>query len=699
MAKEGKDESLLNDLVAKSETIDGITIHEYVELLKEDARPARTAYQRAFDMIEGAGKKKFKEFKKDLIRYDFFSALDEQGYTADSVFGLEKNLMELVNHFKGAALKLGAEKRVLLMHGPVGSAKSTIARLIKKGLEEYSMIHPLFSLEWIGLGPFGKAEVMKNNIVVDRKVLFDQVCQMHEDPIKLLSQENRKAILRDINEANKGKEMLYEVEIDGDLCPHCRFNYTMLMKHYNGDWNEIMKHVRINRIFLSEADRIGIGTFQPRDEKNQDSTELTGNIDYRKIATIGSDSDPRAFNFDGELCIANRGIVEFIEILKLETAFLYDLLGASQEHLIKPKKKALTYIDEIILGHTNEEEFRKLQNNPEMEAFRDRTKRIDIPYNVKLSNEIAIYEKDYNKRKVSKHIAPHTLEMVAMWAILTRLDSPKEEASGTLSRMQKLRLYNGEHLPKYTEDTVKKLKEDTEREGLDGISPRFIQNAIYEAITGIDLECVNPFQVIGKLKNDLKTSTLINSEEDKKDFAKFLDDIEGEYEEIIKDEIQRAISADEDEMQELCDKYLLNIKSFCRKEKIRNPITGKDEVADENFMKSIEDFVPVEDSNTDGYRSGLLSYIGSLQVGDDPQKFKYDSNTELRKAFEKKLFEEKKESINFQKIWLGDEDDEGKTKINKILNRLKTQFDYCDVCAHDVLEYVAGIFAKGDANK
>src|SRR5438045_8967768 len=124
------------------------------------------------------------------------------------------------------------------------------------------------------------------------------------------------------------------------------------MDMYGGDWKKVMDHVKVKRLILSEKDRRGIGTFQPKDEKNQDSTELTGDINYRKIAEFGSDSDPRAFNFDGELNIANRGLRESIEALKLDVAFLYDLLGASQEHKIKPKKFAQTDIDEVILGHS-----------------------------------------------------------------------------------------------------------------------------------------------------------------------------------------------------------------------------------------------------------------------------------------------------------------------------------------------------------
>ena len=213
-----------------------------------------------------------------------------------------------------------------------------------------------------------------------------------------------------------------------------------------------MEDVRVRRLILSEQDRIGIGTFQPKDEKNQDATELTGDINYRKIAEYGTESDPRAFNFDGEFNIANRGIIEFIEVLKLDVAFLYDLLGASQEHKIKPKKFAQTDIDEVIIGHTNEPEYKKLQSNEFMEALRDRTVKIDVPYVTRLADEIKIYEKDYNSRKVrGKRLAPHTLEVAAMWAVLTRLEEPKnagldaDAEAQALQRQDPARLHRGQH--------------------------------------------------------------------------------------------------------------------------------------------------------------------------------------------------------------------------------------------------------------
>ena len=273
-------------------------------------------------------------------------------------------------------------------------------------------------------------------------------CPMHEEPLHLIPQEWRPRVYPEISPPESG----YAIPDTGDLCPACRFVYKDLMTEYKGDWEKVLQHIRVRRLTLSEKDRIGIGTFQPKDEKNQDSTELTGDINYRKIAEYGSDSDPRAFNFDGEFNIANRGIIEFVEILKLDVAFLYDLLGATQEHKIKPKKFPQTDIDEVIIGHTNEPEYKKLQSNEFMEALRDRTVKIDIPYITRLAEEVKIYEQDYNSHKIrGKHIAPHTLEMAAMWA---RADpaggaeeaqpDPGPEAEA-LQRQDPARLHRGQH--------------------------------------------------------------------------------------------------------------------------------------------------------------------------------------------------------------------------------------------------------------
>ena len=507
------------------------TFADYLDIVRQNPKVTRTAYQRLYDMILSHGTEEVIVNKEKRVRYKFFDDLDCDGQ--DAIFGLERTLMNLVNILKSAAHRYGTERRVLLLHGPVGSSKSTIARLLKKGLEHYSRTDDgaLYTYGWREEGLDG------SETFVD--------CPMHEEPLHLIP----------AGVPPRGPRVAQRRRVDGRRLPgDDRGGPLPLLppdvqradgQRYDGDWSKVLGDIRVRRLILSEQDRIGIGTFQPKDEKNQDATELTGDINYRKIAEYGTESDPRAFNFDGEFNIANRGIIEFIEVLKLDVAFLYDLLGASQEHKIKPKKFAQTDIDEVIIGHTNEPEYKKLQSNEFMEALRDRTVKIDVPYVTRLSDEIQIYEKDYNSRKVrGKKIAPHTLEVAAMWAVLTRLEEPKNAG---LTLLQKLKLYNGKTLPGFTEDNIKELREEAEREGMHGISPRYVQDKISNALVAhADERSVNPFMVLNELEAGLKHHSLINSEEVRKHYKHLLSVVKEEYEDIVKNEVQRAIAADED---------------------------------------------------------------------------------------------------------------------------------------------------------
>ena len=300
-------------------------------------------------------------------------------------------------------------------------------------------------------------------------------------------------------------------------------------------------------------------------------------------------------------------------MLKLDVAFLYDLLGACQEHKIKPKKFPQTDIDEVIIGHTNEPEYRKLQNNEFMEALRDRTVKIDVPYITKLSEEIKIYEKDYNSERIrGKHIAPHTIEMASMWAVLTRLEEPKK---ANLTLLQKLKLYDGKTLPGYTEDCVKELRKEAVREGMDGISPRYIQDKISNALGDNELTgCVNPFMVLNELESGLRHHSLIKSDEQRKKFRELLSVVKHEYEDIVKNEVQRAISADEEAIGRLCCNYIDNVKAYTQKERVKNKYTGQDEEPDERLMRSIEEKIDIPESRKDDFRREIMNYIGALAI-------------------------------------------------------------------------------------
>jgi serine protein kinase len=655
---------------------------EYLQIVRERPEVTRNAFQRLYDMVIAAGQEEYIDNKKKIVRYHFFR--DDSGSGRDAVFGLDIQLMRLVTVLKAAAEGYGPERRVILLHGPVGSSKSTIARLLKRGAEEYSRTPEgaLYTFTWVNLEGTGlvseKAEGNGN---------FP--CPMHEEPLRIIPMEWRERAIKELGLGNAR----YPVRVEGDLDPACRFIFKNLMERYRGDWSRVVSnHVRVRRMVLSEKDRVGIGTFQPKDEKNQDSTELTGDINYRKIAEYGSDSDPRAFNFDGEFNIANRGIVEFVEVLKLDVAFLYDLLGASQEHRIKPKKFAQTDIDEVILGHTNEAEYKKLLANEFMEALRDRTIKIDVPYITRLSEEVRIYEKDFSAGKVrGKHVAPHTLEMAAMWAVLTRLEDPKKH---NLTLLQKLKLYDGKMLPGYTQDTVKELRKESRREGMDGISPRYVQDKISNALVRDEEGCLNPFMVMNELEKGLRAHSLITSDEQRKRYADLISVVKREYEDVVKNEVQRAISADEGEIAKLAANYVDNVRAHTLKEKVKNRYTGRDEEPDERLMRSIEEKIDVPESRKDDFRREIMNYIGALAL--EGKKFTYDTNDRLRRALELKLFEDKKDTIKFTSIVANVVDRETQEKIDAVKTRMIRNYGYCEVCAKNVLDFVSSIFARGD---
>jgi serine protein kinase len=657
------------------------SFEEYLRIVKERPQVTRNAFQRLYDMIISYGEEEYVDNKKRLVRYPFFQDPIEGG--RDAVFGLDIPLMRLVTTLQAASLGYGPEKRIILLHGPVGSSKSTIARMLKKGVERYSRTQDgaLYTYKWVNLKETGLASDQD-----------EMPCPMNEEPLKLIPEEWRERAIADLGLPENSR-----VSAPGTLNPASRFIFRALMEKYGGDWGQVIeKHVRVKRLILSEKDRVGIGTFQPKDEKNQDSTELTGDINYRKIAEYGSDSDPRAFNFDGEFNVANRGIIEFVEVLKLDVAFLYDLLGATQERTIKPKKFAQTDIDEVIIGHTNEAEYKKLLDNEFMEALRDRTIKIDIPYITKISEEKRIYVKEFGEKRLrGKHVAPHTLEVAAMWAVLTRLEEPKKHQ---LSVLQKMKLYDGKTLPGFTQDNVKELRKESVREGLDGISPRYIQDKISNALVKDGVEgYINPFMVLNELEKGLTHHSLISNTETRKRYGELIGIVKHEYEEIVKNEVQRAISADEEAISRLAANYIDNVRAYTLKEKVKNRYTGRDEEPDDRLMRSIEEKIDIPEGRKDDFRREIMNYIGAMAI--EGKKFSYDTNDRLRRALEMKLFEDQKDSIKLSSFVSNVIDKETQERIDVIKDRLIKHYGYNEASARDVLSYVASIFARGDVRK
>ena len=661
-----------------------MTFNEYLDASYDDPRIVRSAYQRLYDMIASKGISSKTRYRKTYNIYHFFDNVNIP------IYGLEDNLQQLVKSIRGAAGWYGPEKRVLLLHGPVGSSKSTICRALKRGLEDYSKTDEgtLYTFKWINLPPglYVKSEAPD---------------PMHEDPIKLLPLDVRNQVEAELNEifyeraADKDKAGVNRLRFQGTLNPFSRFIMDELMKENGGDWQRVLnEHIVVQRFVMDETQRKGIGTFQPKDEKNQDSTELTGDINYHLLGQYGVDSDPRAFSFDGEFQRANRGILEFIEVLKLAKEFLYDLLGACQERQVKPKKFSQIDIDLVLLGHTNNPEFQRLQQDPTMEALRDRTIRVDVPYLTKYSDEVNVLNQDFGKGKVRQHVAPHTVEIAALWSILTRLKNDKENK---LSLVDKVKLYDGKILDGYTEDTVKELRDKYPGEGMDrGISARYVQNKISNALAS-NYTYINPFMVLNEIELGLRNYPLITNEDDRKFYAGCVDLAKQELEEILKNEVQKALVSDENAIVRLCSNYIDNVFAHIEKSKIIDPYTGREVEPDERLMRSIEEKADIPEQLADDFRRSIAANIGSVSKRTGG-KFEWNTNPKLAKALQKKLFEETRDHIKLSALNVGAATvaPEVQEKIDAIKKRLVDHYGYNNESATDVLNFVASIFARGD---
>lgn len=350
-----------------------------------------------------------------------------------------------------------------------------------------------------------------------------------------------------------------------------------------------------------------------------------------------------------------------------------------------------------LLKNTNIPEFERLKNNNYMEAFKDRTVKIDIPYLLSWDDERKVLEQDYGSGKVRQHVAPHTLEIASLWCVLTRLEDDKD---GKLTLVQKARLYNGESLPAYTEDTVKELRDKHPNEGLKfGVSARYAQDKISNCLSN-NHDYISPFMVLHEIKEGLGNNTLINKKEDLAHYFNCVDLTIKELDEILKDEVRKALVGDEKVIERLCANYIENILAYIRKSKVKNKFTGRDEPPNERLMRSIEKKIDVPDQGVDDFRRTIAAFIGDLANSD--KKFRWDSNSELKKALEAKLFEDTKDHIKLSALNISEATvvaPDIKSKIDDIKKRLIDQYGYNEKSASDVLDYVGSLFSRNSSSE
>ncbi|MGE0114900.1 MAG: PrkA family serine protein kinase [Steroidobacteraceae bacterium] len=609
------------------------------DVLSQAARGlARTSHQYIWDMLRWYGKSAASTDETIKSRELFQREL----------FGIDEPLARVIDYFKAAAAGSDVGRRLLLLLGPPSGGKSTMAILLKRGLEEYSRTDE------------GAVYAIKGS-------------PMHESPLNLIPTSLR----AEFRES-------YGVELTGELSPWAR---DKLQREYEGDY----LRVPVERVFLSEAMRMGVGTYAPHDPTTADIADLVGSVDLSKVAEVGDEGDPRAWSWSGAVYAASRGMLEMIEILKVKREFLYLLLTLTQEKNVKVSRFPLIYLDETIVAHTNLAEFHKFLQEKENEALLDRMVIIKVPYALSYKDESRIYQKLVSGAPAFRdvHLDPHVLKLAAVFSILTRLQKPEKEG---LDLAKKLRIYAGESVEGFGENEAQRLRAEAPDEGLGGVSPRFIVNAISNAITRTDASSLTSMELLLALKDSVESDARMDAKQ-KKQWIDFLVLARKDfYNRWVKEDVHRALFASfEEEAQQLLEKYLDEVEASLDHREVTDPITNEVRPADERFMRQVEEKIKVSDSGKHSFRQEVVrKAMVAFKAG---EKFTLNSHARMHEAIEQYLFEERRDVLRLVTS-SSRPDDEARKKVSAVQQRLVNEYGYDEHSAKEALNYVTTLLAQ-----
>ena len=613
------------------------TLGEFLEsVFPGDAKGlTRTSHQYIWDMLRANG--------FDDVSGNFRCQLFE-----DELFGIDDTIGRVVDYFKAAAAGSEVGRRLLLLLGPPSGGKSSMVILLKRGMEAYSQTEA-GALYAIG------------------------GCPVHESPLHLVPHTLRGQF-----------RQTYGVEISGELCPHCT---TRLQNDFNGDFMQMP----VTRIFISEAGRMGVGTYAPHDPTTADIADLVGSVDLSKVSEYGDEGDPRAWSWSGAVYAASRGLLEMIEILKVKREFLYLLLTLTQEKNVKVSRFPLIHLDETIVAHTNLAEFRKFLQEPENEALLDRMVIIQVPYTLDYKEEARIYRKLCSSTQAFRqvHLDPHALHVAAVFAVLSRLSESDEREA---DNVKKVRLYAGEDVEGVAASEAAKIRQKNPDEGLSGVSPRFVINALSNAIIQSQAKSLTTMDVLICLKDAIESDVRIDAKKKRK-WIDFLVAVRKDfYNRWVKEDVHKALFVSfEQEAQQLLDKYLDEVEAQLDNRTLRDPITSEERKPDERFLRSVEEKIRISESGKLSFRQEVVrKAMGAYKRG---EKFTLDSHAPLHDAVEQYLFESRRDVLRLVSS-AARPDDETRQKISVVEKRLVDEYGYDSHSAREALNYVTTLLAQ-----
>jgi len=619
----------------KSDKFSGF-LEDYLKLLEENKDHAVLAHKRLYNRIISEGIVTLDEtddrcnklFDGETVKiYDYFKA---------HFFGMERPLEKVMRFLHSAAMRGEESRQVLLLLGPVGAGKSALVEHIKHALE---LCAPAYTLTG---------------------------CPIREEPLHLIPRSLREKF-----------EEEYGITIEGDLCPICRHR---LLHEYDSDFTKFP----ITQFSFSIRGRKGIGVVPPMDPNTQDTSLLIGSEDISKLDLYPED-DPRVLSLNGAFNVGNRGIVEFVEVFKNEIEFLHTMITATQEKNVpSPGKQAMIYFDGVIVAHCNEAEWNKFKAEHTNEAILDRIVRVNIPYCLEYEQEVKIYKKLIDRSDYRCHIAPHTLEIAAMFAVLSRLKD-----SNKVDPLTKMKIYNGEEIVEkglIKMVDIKDLREEVEDEGMTGISTRFIMKAIDAALADSTKSMITPISIRDALIKQVKEQ--IVNPDGRKHYLSFLQKtLHEEYLAILEKEITKAfVTAYEEQAESLFNNYLDHAEAYVNNTKVRDQVTKEDMEPDEKFLQSIEEQIGIKGSAKNNFRADITSYMfAKLRRG---EVIDWRSYGPLREAVENKLVASVRD-ISRIITKSKSRDTKQKKKFNAMVQTLMDDYGYNEYSAEEVIKFAS----------
>ncbi|MFH1065254.1 MAG: hypothetical protein V1734_01985 [Nanoarchaeota archaeon] len=720
------------------------SLDEFLGLMQEDpAKYMRTGVQFIYDMINYFGFSEVNDCGEKLKHYTLF---DDTLGVGEGVYGQDRVLMQLVSKIERIA-KGGGDERIFILKGPVATAKTSIVRLMIRGAEEYSKTPEggVYTFNWIfpkrksgkkkELG-FGAKENASDECYAHLKrseARANIPCQLNDSPLLLYSKMQRKQILEGIIEQS-GKDVKIPTKIlKSELCFNCQTIYNRLLEEYGGDIDKVFRHVQVERLGFSEICQIGCATVQPA--RNQDGDAPIITMDTESYAMVGDLlKGIELRRFSGKWVDANRGIIHYSEIFERSGNYLKHLLGAAQEFIID-FNGVQSFVDVMIIGTTNMDQYKTASQIKENKGLMDRIREVDLGYILQPSQEAKIYRRQFDEcgyteknDSSGKHIMPHVVDMMSMWNVMTRLSRPSSENYAKsvhdtvrkvitgMSPLVKAKLYDGiihqglkldEKLMFVDSKLQRMIRNEHHGEGMNGISPRTMQNFVADLISrkeaeekkeGLDPSCLSFHKVKLALyeliaQNPRELEGIKGDGEGYGQFLKMVELVEIEYRHIVSSEIKRAfIGITPEKRKELIEKYLNNVEAFITKQAKTEPDIAFMEFIERNLsMKpgpEVRDFIGTKVA---GIVSDIKKSDSSLLVG---MEFIYDN---IFSKLDTGLFEDKKEKLgltdekmksvvkSFGTKQFDDYSEDIRETISSMFEELSLRYGYCGQCSQNIV--------------